>query len=482
MADATDMVELGTRPLSIDEVVRVARGDARLVLTDEASRVVRASHAALRERIERGEPIYGVTTGVGALDGAGVSAEDNRAFQLDLLRTHAASVGPPMRGLEVRAMMTTRAAVLARGMSGVRPETLAALLALVERGVTPVVPSVGSVGASDLAPLACMARVLAGEGRARVGGETLDATEALARAGLVPAELGDRDALALINGLDQTLALAVLAVHAAAPLVRLAEAAASMTAAATRSSTAFLDPRAAAAKGHAGVIESSRRMRASLAGVPPSATLRAPLSIRYAPQVAGAAREALAFCTRIVETELGATVDNPLIAPDGWSTNDAGATSGQQIAEALHLLATSLASVGVTAERRTARLLEPDAAVGRPAFLVDPNARPAGGSGAMIAQYTAAALVAELRTRSAPASLQSIPTSAGTEDQVSMSALAARHAAWVLDTVQTLLAIELLSVSRAFDLSSVEVPPALRALHDAVRIRLGSAPPARSNR
>ncbi len=430
-----------------------------------------ASHEQLGRLVAAGTPIYGVTTGVGALDRDRSAPVGEHDRQVALLRSHAAGVGPAMRDEAVRAMMVARASTLARGMSGVSPAALDALLDLIARGVTPVVPELGSVGASDLAPLAHMALVLVGEGRARLDGAELPAAEALARAGLDPVRLAGRDGLALINGLAQSAALAALAATDAASLIETAEAAAALTLCALGVPRDFLDPRLAEAKRHDGQEGSARAMRDLLGGSVArdgAGPLRAPLSVRYAPQVTGAARSALAFATTAIEAELGAAADNPLIFADGSLSSNSATTGGQELAQALDLLAIALTSVAVASERRTAALLDGSAL---PLALRHPRARPGVDSGLLIAQYTAAALVAELRARGGAASLHSIPTCAG-EDQVSMSALAARQAGAAVERARTVVAIEVLCACQAVDVAGVELAPPLAALHQRVRQRV----------
>ena len=437
-------------------------------LSAAAAERVAAGHQQLDRLVAAGMPIYGVTTGVGALDrdrSAEVSPHDR---QVALLRSHAAGVGPAMNEQATRAMMIARASTLARGMSGVSPAALDALLALVEHGVTPLVPELGSVGASDLAPLAHMALVLVGEGRARLDGEELAAVEALARVRLAPVRLAGRDGLALINGLAQSAALGALAAVEAAALIETAESAAAMTLCALGAPRDFLDPRLADAKRHDGQKASARATRDLLGDAiarDPTGPLRAPLSVRYAPQVTGAARSALAFATAAVEAELDAAADNPLLFPDGSLCSNSATTGGQELAQALDLLAIAVTSLAVASERRTAALLDGSAL---PLALRHPRARPGVDSGLLIAQYTAAALVAELRARGGAASLQSIPTCPG-EDQVSMSALAARQAGLAIDRARTVVAIEILCACQAVDLAGVELAPPLAVVHARVR-------------
>ena len=465
-------VELDGRHLSIAELVRAARERVPVRLSAAAAGTVERAHARLRELAASGTAIYGMTTGVGALErdrsAAGPSEEDR---QRALLRSHAAGVGPAMADDEVRAMIVARAHTLAKGVSGVSPGVLDRLLALVDRGVTPVVPALGSVGASDLAPLAHVGLALVGEGRARIDGSELPAAEALARAGLAPARLAGRDGLALMNGLAQSAALGALAAQDAASLIELAEAAAAMSLAALGAPRDFLDDRLAEGKRHPGQRESARAMRALLGGEiqrTAGGPLRAPLSVRYAPQVSGAARTALTFASESIEHELDAAADNPLLLEDGSLCSNSATTGGQELAQALDLLAGSLVALAVASERRTAALLDGSAL---PLALRHPRARAGVDSGLLIAQYTAVALVAELRVRGGAASAHSIPTCPG-EDHVSMSALAARQAGFAVHRARTVVAIELLCASQAIDLAGVALAPPLAALHARVRARV----------
>jgi histidine ammonia-lyase len=468
----TAPVDLDGGPLSIAELVRAARGGAEVRLTAAAAGRVERAHARLRELCASGTPIYGVTTGVGALErdrpGAGPSEEER---QRALLRSHAAGVGAPMADDEVRAMMLARANTLAKGMSGVSPATLDRLLALVARGVTPVVPELGSVGASDLAPLAHVGLALVGEGRARHDGSELPAAEALARAGLAPARLTGRDGLALVNGLAQSAALGALAAHDALSLIELGEATAAMTLSAVGAPRDFLDERLAEAKGQSGQKDSARAMRRLLGDDirrPAGGPLRAPLSLRYAPQVTGAARSALAFATAAVEAELGAAADNPLLLDDGSLCSNSATTGGQELAQALDLLAAAIVSLAVASERRAAALLDGSVL---PLALRHPRARAGVDSGLLIAQYTAAALVAELRVRGGAAGAHSIPTCPG-EDHVSMSALAARQARLAVERARTVVAIELLCACQGVDVAGAALSPPLALLHARVRARV----------
>ncbi len=420
--------------LTIDDMVAIARGTARVALADEARKRMQASLDALKRALAEGRPVYGLTTGVGALEGR---AAVEKGHQEALIRSHACGLGPPLPTDEVRALIVCRANALARGLSGVRPELVDALLRQLDS--PPAIPSRGSVGASDLTPLAHLGLALLDRGFRFEG----------------------REGLALINGLAQSAGTAALAVADAARLVEAAEDAIALGMLALNSPRSALDPRDLAARPHPGAVASAERLRTLTEGIPPGDAFREPLSTRCAHQITGAARDAIAAATGIVTREINAAVDNPLIAADGWLTSNAAACQGQHLAETMDALATSVASLAVSSERRVARLLSGDD--GLPAFLVPPTAPP-GSSGLMIVQYTAAALVAELRMRSVPASLQSIPTSAGNEDRVSMAPLAAARAQWAVKTTTEVVAIEQLVAVHALRLAGRAPSSALEPL------------------
>ena len=473
------MIQLDGASLTLDAVRDVARQSAAVTLSAGARDAVAASEALLAAMIADGTPIYGVTTGFGALDGAPVPPAANRTQQHNLLRSHAAGVGPAMAEDAVRAMMVIRANVLAGGMTGVRLETLDALMAMLNGGVTPAVPVQGSVGAcGDLAPLAHMALPLISAGQARFGGALMPGADALDRAGIARPQVVGRDGIALINGTEQTTAIGCLATSDARRLTALAEAVAALTLEAVGAVDDAFDARTALAKPHPGQVTTSANLRYWTAGsasvLPPRPSrLRDALSLRCIPQVLGAVRDAVDQTRSTLEIEINAANDNPLFGvADGWVTSNSGNFHGQAAAQALDHLANAVTSLAVIAERRCARLLDPHHNGGLPAFLIHPEARPGENSGLMIAQYTAAALVAELRIQAVPASIQSVPTCANTEDHVPMAPLAARRAALAVELAHQIVAIEALLACQAIDLRGLSPAPALSSLYDAVRARV----------
>ncbi|XWN30633.1 MAG: aromatic amino acid ammonia-lyase [Devosia sp.] len=469
-------VTLDGNSLTLEAVGEVARGGATIDIAPGAAAAVEESWQFLRRLVAEGRPIYGLTTGFGALDGEAIPADLNRQQQRCLLKSHAASVGPPMAKDTVRAMMTVRANVLASGLTGVSPEALAALIAMLNHGVTPTVPSYGSVGAcGDLAPLAHMALPLIGLGEAAIGGTIMNGAAALEAAGIPLPAMEGRDGIALINGTEQTTGIGVLATLDAHALIVAAEEASALTMEAVGAVNDAFDERTALAKPHPGQIATSARLRAltedSQSVLPPRPSrLRDALSLRCIPQVLGAARDAAARAEAVLTAEINAVNDNPLFgAADGFVTSNSGNFHGQHAAEALDQLATAMISVAVMSERRSARLVDRHHNGGLPAFLIHPDAVAGRDHGFMIAQYTAASLVAQMRMMAVPASIQSIPTCANTEDHVPMAPLAAQRAARLVEDAMTVVAIEALLATQAVDLRGLPPAPALRPLYDAVR-------------
>lgn len=458
-------------------VAAVARDGVEVALTDDAWSGVTESRQYLESLMAEGRPVYGLTTGFGALDGRSIPAELNMAQQICLIRSHAASVGPPMPTDATRAMMLVRANVLASGLCGVSAKALQCLLNMLNHGVTPYVPVRGSVGAcGDLAPLAHMVLPILGEGRARINdGPWLPGAEAMAQAGIDCPALTGRDGIALINGTEQTTGIGVLAVADAEALADKAEELASLALEALSAVSDSFDERTALAKGHPGQIETSARLRKLTHGSasvrPPAANrLRDSLSLRCIPQVLGAFRDALVHAKRVLEIEINAANDNPLFGvQDGFVTSNSGNFHGQHAGEALDQLATSVISLAVISERRSARLVDENLSMGLPAFLIHPKGVQGRDHGFMIAQYTAASIIAEMRMQAIPASIQSVPTCANTEDHVPMSPLAARRASELLERARDVLAIEGLLAAQGLDLRDQAPASALQPVYDAIR-------------
>ncbi|HEV7654754.1 MAG TPA: histidine ammonia-lyase [Mycobacteriales bacterium] len=462
--------------LALDDVVDVARRRARAELGPEVAARMAPSRAVVADAVERGAVVYGVSTGFGALADVSVAREDLETMQLALVRSHAAGTGVPLPPEAVRALLLLRARTIAAGASGCRPELPARLLDLLELDLLPVVPSKGSVGASgDLAQLAAVALPLVGEGR--LNGRP--AAEVLAEAGLEPLILAAKEGLTLINGTEPMQALLALAVADAEGLSRAADVACALSVEALLGTDRAYDDRVIRIRPHAGQLASAANLRRLLAGSPLLASHRHsnhavqdPYSLRCAPQVHGASRDALAYCRGVVEVELSSIVDNPVVVPevdgDGYEVMSTGNFHGQPLAFAGDMLAMAAAELGSISERRVYRLLDPATSRGLPPFLA---ANPGTNSGFMLAQYTAASLVAEDKVLAHPASVDSIPTSGNQEDHVSMGWHAARKAGEVIGNVATILAVELLCAAQAIDLRSATAAPgpAAAAVHALIR-------------
>jgi histidine ammonia-lyase len=447
----------------------VARG-AAFTVPPSAWERVRRGESALLSLVDGGTPVYGVTTGVGALDAVRLSPEERRAFQLSLVRSHAAAVGEPMTDEETAAMMAARLNVLVQGHSACRVETVRLLADCLAARILPVVPRLGSTGASgDLAPLAHMALVLVGEGRARVDGEAMPAADALRRAGLHPVTLDGRDGLALINGCDQATGVGSLYAEEAARLLDTADRVGAASAEALFAfSSAFL-PALHALKRHPGQQVSARRLHRFLAG---SASLdgrpglRDALSVRSMPQVHGAARDALAFAEAVLEREINSANDNPLVWWDPPAVVSNGSHfHGQHVALVLDTLSDALTSVAIMSERRLALLMD-EAHTGATAFLAVPPGR---SSGYMIPQYTAATLVAHLRANAVAGSVQSVPTSKNTEDHNSMTGVALERLRRVLACSWQILAIEAMAATDVLERRGVPTGEGAAGLRRQVR-------------
>jgi len=469
--------------LSLTDVVDVARRRARAVLGPDVGNRMAPSRAVVADAVDRGAVVYGVTTGFGALADVSIAHDDLARMQLSLVRSHAAGTGPPLPDDAVRALLLLRARTIAAGASGCRPELPGRLLELLEADLLPVVPTKGSVGASgDLAQLAAVALPLVGEGRLRRPGDDpggYPANDLLAEAGLTPLTLAPKEGLTLINGTEPMQALLALAVADAELLVRAADVACALSVEALLGTDRAYDERVVEIRPHPGQLDSAANLRRLLAGSPLLASHRHsthavqdPYSLRCAPQVHGASRDVLAHCRRVVEVELASIVDNPVVvadeAGDGFEVMSTGNFHGQPLAFAGDLLAVAVAELGSIAERRVYRLLDPATSRGLPPFLA---ADPGTNSGFMLAQYTAASLVAEDKVLAHPAGVDSIPTSGNQEDHVSMGWHAARKAGDVLDNVATVLAVELLCAAQGIDLRAPVAPPgpATAAVHGAIR-------------
>jgi len=452
-------VTLGRARLTCGDVVAVAREGAQVRLSPAAIERVRAARAVVERISQEGRTVYGITTGFGHLSRVKIAHDQLAELQRNLIRSHASGVGEPFHVATTRAVLLLLANSLARGHSGVRLELLELLVGMLNAGVTPVVPTRGSVGASgDLAPLAHLALVVIGEGEAIVGGERLPGDAALARVGLAPLPLTAKEGLALINGTHVMAAVGALMAHDAWQLLRTAEVAAAMSLEALLGSFVPFDARIQALRPQPGQTRTAARMRALLDGsqINPShadcGRVQDPYTLRCIPQVLGAVRDALTYCTGVFEAELESVTDNPLIFPEDDAVLSGGNFHGEPLALALDMMAIALAQLASFSERRTYSLLGPhDWDTGEHAMPLFLTPEPGLRSGYMIAQYAAAALVNELQVLAHPASVASIPTSAGMEDFVSMGATAALKLERAMAAARDVVAIELLCAAQGLD-------------------------------
>ena len=440
---------LDGRSLTIADVVRTAREPGLTVSIDPEARAALVESRRLVERaIASGQTIYGINTGFGKLANVRIAPDQLEQLQVNLIRSHAAGVGTPLSAGIVRAVMLLRANVLLRPTSGVRPELVDALVALLNSGIAPVVPEQGSVGASgDLAPLSHIALALMGEGEVLGDRGPVAAAQALAGARLAPYRFGPKEGLAFINGTQAQTALLALLVHDAEVLWRTSTAAAALSLEALRGTPAPLDVRIHEARPHRGQLAAAGLMRELLddSEIRESHRENDPrvqdaYSLRCSPQVLGAVADAIRFARDTAVVELNASTDNPLVFPDG-EVISGGNFHGQPVAQALDVLAMTLTTLQAIAERRVERLVNPDLSQGLPAFL---TADPGLSSGFMMVQITAASLVAESRALAMPASIGSIPTDANQEDFVPMGMAAAYKAQRILANAQRVVAAELL--------------------------------------
>ena len=442
------------RRLTLNDLDAVARRRVRLELSSRAKRAVAASRRTVDRALARGERVYGVNTGFGKFADVPIAPQDIEELQRNLVRSHAAGVGSPLPDEAVRAMMALRANALARGQSGVRISTVEALLRMLAADVLPVVPEQGSVGASgDLAPLAHLALALIGEGRVRAGGRAATASAALRRARLRAVTLGAKEGLALINGVQMSVAVGGLALHRALHLARVADLAGAASVDASRGSAAAFDRRIMDARPHPGAGDCAANLRRLLAGSAireshrDCGRIQDNYALRCMPQVHGAARDALAHARTVLEREMNSATDNPLVFAESGQVLSGGNFHGAPVGLVLDYAAIAATDLASISERRIEKLTNP-ATSDLPAFLVAE-----GGlhSGLMMAQVAAAALVSECKTLAHPASVDSIPTSAGKEDHVSMSPIAARKLSTVVGNLERVLAIELMTAFQAME-------------------------------
>lgn len=454
-------------------MIAVARTHAPVALDRVAERHVADAAKLVAELAAGDAPVYGVNTGFGDLATVRVAPGDQRALQLNLIRSHAVGVGDPLPEDVVRGVLLLRANTLAAGRSGVRPQVIELLLGMLDSGVHPVIPKHGSVGASgDLAPLAHAALVLVGEGEAFLGGRRMPGGEALKKAGLRPIELGPKEGVALINGTQVMTAIGCLALHDAEVLATTADVVGAVSAEALRATDTAWDEKLNASRPHPGQGVVAANLRALMTGSPNvrshkvnDTRVQDPYSIRCIPQVHGATRDALAYVRRTLEIEINSVTDNPLIFAEERRVVSGGNFHGQPIAIALDTAAIAVAELADISEARIDRMTNGHVS-GLPPFL---TSEPGTNSGFMVAQYTAAALVTENRIRSFPAAVESLPTSAGMEDHVSMGTHAAHKLAAIVRNTRDVLAIEALCAAQGLDLLGATAAPGVEEARRVIR-------------
>lgn len=463
--------------VTLAQWARVYRGEG--VSFDRAALpAVERAAAAVAAIVAKGEPVYGINTGFGRLASVRIAAGDLAALQRNIVLSHAAGVGEPMPAPVARLMLALKLASLGQGASGVQPATVTLLEALLERDLVPVVPSQGSVGASgDLAPLAHMTAAMLGVGSFQVGGRIVPAAEALSGAGLAPITLGPKEGLALLNGTQFSTAFALAALFETELLFRSALVTGALATDAARGSDAPFDARIHRLRRHRGQAETAEALRRLMQGSAIRAShltgddrVQDPYCLRCQPQVMGAILDLLRQAAETLATEANGVSDNPLIFPDGPEALSGGNFHAEPVAFAADMIALAIAEIGSLAERRIAMLVDP-ALSSLPAFLTP---KPGLNSGFMIPQVTAAALVAENKTRAVPASVDSIPTSANQEDHVSMAAHGARRLLPMVENAGAVIAIELLAAAQGCDFRA---PLRSSAPLERVRGRLRAAVP-----
>lgn len=455
MADQSkhSSISIGGAPLTLEDVQAVASG-AHVVLDASARQRVQAARVVVEKMARSDKPVYGISTGFGALAEVKIPPDQIAALQRNLILSHSAGVGRPLSRAETRAMMGLRAQTLASGFSGARPEVIDSLIAMLNAGIHPVVPEKGSVGASgDLAPLAHLALGMIGEGDVEFEGKIVPAREALAAAGLAPTVLQAKEGLCLVNGTQAMAALGSLALVASDQLCLLADIAGAMSLEGLAGLPSAFDARIHLSRPHAGQLASAEHLRRLCSGSALMTTINTtkvqdPYSLRCMPQVHGASRDALAYGRRVLEVEINSATDNPLVFVAEGDIVSGGNFHGQPLALALDFAAIAVAEIGNISERRVEQMLNPSLS-GLPAFLV-----PDSGihSGYMLAQVTAASLVNENKIFATPASVDSISGSASREDHVSMGMTSARKLREIVTNVSSILAVELLCAAQAIDL------------------------------
>lgn len=442
--------------LTVEEIAQVARNPRiKVQLTGAAKRKTIKAREVVERALKEKKIIYGITTGFGNFKNKVIDIKSVEDLQKNLIRSHSTGVGEPLTAEQVRAVMIVRLNSLSQGFSGVRLKLIELIREILNKNIVPYVPSQGSVGSSgDLAPLSHIGLVLMGEGKAWYKGKLMSGTRALQSAGVKPLTFGAKEGLAFTNGTSVMTGIAALVVSDTKKLLNVADMGCALTAEAILAVSDAFDPRIHKVRHHIGQIESAQNIRNFIVGSKLVDSKRDRIqdsySLRCAPQVHGAVRGAFSYVSSVVDREINAVTDNPLVFSAGGEVLSGGNFHGEPIAIAMDTLGIALSELANISERRTAKLVDPATNEGLPAFLIDP--KKAGlHSGLMISQYTAAALVSENKVLAHPASVDSIPTSANQEDHVSMGTIAARKAVKILENVENVLAIEFLTACQGID-------------------------------
>ncbi|OJV65662.1 MAG: histidine ammonia-lyase [Clostridiales bacterium 38-18] len=446
-------VVIDGQSLTIDKVLEVARFGAEVVISEEAAIKVEKARQFVDELVDSKKVVYGITTGFGKFSDVVISKDETKDLQRNLIISHACGVGNPFSEEIARAIMLLRVNNLSKGHSGVRPVTIQTLVDMLNKGVNPIIPEKGSLGASgDLAPLSHMVLVMIGLGEATFKGERMSGAEAMKQAGIEPIELTSKEGLALINGTQVMTAVGTIAAYEAIQLVKLSDISAALTLEALNGITDAFDPRLHLVRPHQGQIDTAANMlrlveASGLTTRQGEIRVQDAYTLRCIPQIHGASKDALNYVVDKINIEINAVTDNPILFPEDGVAFSGGNFHGQPMALPFDFLGIALSEVANVSERRIERLVNPQLS-GLPAFLT-----PHGGlhSGFMIAQYAAAALVSENKVLAHPASVDSIPSSANQEDHVSMGTIAARKAKEILFNAQNVIAIELLCAAQAID-------------------------------
>lgn len=477
------VIKIDGNSLTLEEVELVANGNATIELTEECRSKVRHCREYVDKVIANGEIVYGLTTGFGKFSTVTVPKEHIAELQLNLIRSHAVNVGPAYDREQVRAIMLLRVNVLAKGYSGIRPITLDTLVDMLNKGVHPVIPMRGSVGASgDLSPLSHLALPLIGEGEAEYNGQVMSGADAMRSAGLEPVQLEAKEGLALNNGTQVMAAIGVLNLLKSERLCRTADITASASIDALLGTPRAFDELVHALRPHPGQLASAANIRSLLNGSPlreshrNCGNVQDAYSLRCTPQVHGAVRDAVAYVRGVLEVEINSATDNPLIFADEGKVISGGNFHGEPLAIALDTLALAVSELASISERRMEQMLNPALNRGLSPFLAK---RPGIDSGFMIIQLTAASLVSENKVLAHPASVDSIPTSANQEDHVSMGSVSAIKLMQVTSNVANVLAIELLISMAALDQRGLQSSSALEEVRRVVRHQI---PPLEEDR